>query len=253
MSGAPKATTTDFLYGGAVSLLQPARGYRVNVDALIVAAFAAQGRASKLAVDLGAGVGSISLGLHHLQAASRFALIEREESLVALAEENARAAHMPSRTYCCDLSGGLPEELRQAADLVVSNPPFFDAAQGRQGPHPAKTRARFGDLTPFVEAAAAAVSGSRTRVVFVYPARELSRFLGSAERVRLVPKRLRLVHADRTSAARVALIELRRAKPGGLVVLPPLFEWAEKGVRTSELALILAGRVSADKTADGRK
>ena len=253
MAGAPEATTIDSLYGGTVSLRQPAHGYRVNVDALILAAFAAQGRAAEVAVDLGAGVGGISLGLHHLKAATRFALVEREASLLALAEENARAAAMQSQPFCCDLSSGLPKELRQTADLVVANPPFFEPAHGRQGPHAAKTRARFGELTPFVEAAAAAVSGARTRIVFVYPARELSRFLSSAERASLVPKRLRLVHADSTSAARVALIELRRAKAGGLVVLPPLLEWASPGVRSHELTEILAGKVTVDWTATGRK
>ena len=241
MAGAPKATTTDSLYGGAVRLLQPARGYRVNVDAPLLAAFAAQGPRAQVALDLGAGVGSIALGLHHLQVATHFELVEREAPLVALAEENAREAKMSSRAWCCDLGSGLPDELKQTADLVVSNPPFFDPANSRQGPHAAKTRARFGDLTPFIEAAAAAVSGTRTRVVFIYPARELSRFLASAERARLVPKRLRLVHADAASPARVALVELRRAKPGGLVILPPLLEWAAKGVRSAEVAQILAG------------
>jgi tRNA1(Val) A37 N6-methylase TrmN6 len=240
----PAATTSDSLYGGAVSLRQPARGYRVNVDALLLAAFAAQGRRAELAVDLGAGVGSVALGLHHLGAAARFALVEREEQLIALADENARAAHMTSHSFCRDLTLGLPAELSQAADLVVSNPPFFDPDNTRQGPHAAKTRARFGDLGPFLTAAAQAVSGTRSRVAFVYPARELSRFLASAERVQLIPKRLRLVHADASTPARVALIELRRAKPGGLEVLPPLFEWSEKGVRTPELALILAGKLA---------
>jgi len=243
--GPPAAITRDSLYGGAVRLRQPARGYRVNVDALLLAAFAAQGRHAELAVDLGAGVGSVALGLHHLGAAARFALVEREAQLSALADENARGANMTSQSFCCDLELGLPEELRQAADLVVSNPPFFDPDNSRQGPHAAKTRARFGDLTPFVGAAAAAVSGSRGRVAFVYPARELSRFLASAERVQLIPKRLRLVHADSSAPARVALIELRRAKPGGLVILPPLLEWSEKGVRSPELAQILAGKSDA--------
>ena len=241
MAGAPEATTTDTLYGGAVSLRQPARGYRVNVDALLLAAFAAQGRRAEFALDLGAGVGSVALGLHHLRAAARFALLEREASLLALAEENARVAQMDCQPWCHDLARGLPDELRQSADLVVSNPPFFEPANTRQGPHAAKTRARFGDLTPFIAAAAAAVSGTRTRVVFVYPARELSRFMADAERAKLVPKRLQLVHADSSSPARVALIELRRAKAGGLIVLPPLFEWAGKGVRSPELTRILNG------------
>jgi len=246
MAGAPQATpnatTTDTLYEGAVRIRQPARGYRVNVDALLLAAFAAHGRRAELAVDLGAGVGSVALGLHHLGAASRFALVEREAWLLALADENARAAQLPSSGFCHDLALGLPEELRQAADLVVSNPPFFDPSQARVASHAERARARFGDLPPFVNAAGAALRSARSRAAFVYPARDLSHFLACAERAKLIPKRLRLVHADATSPARVALIELRRAKPGGLVILPPLFEWAEKGVRTPELARVLTGK-----------
>jgi tRNA1Val (adenine37-N6)-methyltransferase len=254
MAGAPQATTTDSLYGGAVSLRQPARGYRVNVDAILLAAFAAQGRHASFAVDLGAGVGSVALGLHHLGAASRFALVEREEALLTLAGENADEARMNAQLWCLDVARGLPNELQQCADLVVCNPPFFDPASTRPSREPAKSSARFGELAPFLAAAAAAVSGPRSRVAFVYPARELSRFLSSAERVHLLPKRLRFVHADGSSVARVVLIELRRAKPGGLEVLPPLLEWSAKGVRSPELAELLGGNAaSAGSKADGRK
>ncbi|HEX2669442.1 MAG TPA: methyltransferase [Polyangiaceae bacterium] len=242
----PDATTKDTLYAGAVHLRQPANGYRVNVDALLLAAFAARGRRADLAVDLGSGVGSVALGLHHLGAAARFALVEREALLLGLAEENARSARMSSQTFACDLNLGLPDALRQAADLVVSNPPFFDPDNSRPSVEPDKKRARFGALGPFVVAAAAALQGTRSRAAFVYPARELSHFLACAEAVKLIPKRLRLVHSDASSPARVALIELRRAKPGGLVILPPLFEWAEKGVRSPELARILAGELPED-------
>jgi tRNA1Val (adenine37-N6)-methyltransferase len=254
MAGTPKATTTDSLYGGAVSLRQPARGYRVNVDAILLAAFAAQGRHAKFAVDLGAGVGSVALGLHHLGAASRFALVEREEALLALAGENADEAKMNAQLWCLDLAGGLPSELMHSADLVVSNPPFFDPTNSRPSQEPTKSSARFGDLAPFLNAAAALVSGPRTRVVFVYPSREISRFLSGAEQVHLIPKRLRLVHADAASPARIALLELRRAKPGGLEVLPPLLEWSAKGVRSPELAQLLAGNpASVGSKANDRK
>ncbi|MEO8904845.1 MAG: methyltransferase [Polyangiaceae bacterium] len=254
MAVAPKATTADTLYDGAVSLRQPARGYRVNVDALLLAAFAAQGRRAKFAIDLGAGVGSVALGVQHLGAAARFALVEREQSLLALAGENADAAGMSAQLWCLDLAHGLPAELRQSADLVVSNPPFFDPAHTRPSREPAKSSARFGDLEPFLAAAAAAISGPRARVAFVYPARDMSRFLQAAERLQLVPKRLQLVHAETNSAARVALVELRRAKPGGLEVLPPLFEWSAKGVRTPQLARVIAGKpLSAGSTTSDRK
>ena len=115
MAGSPKATTTDTLYGGAVNLRQPANGYRVNVDAPILADFAAQGAHAAVAIDLGAGVGSVALGLHHVAAAAHFELVEREAALVELAAENARQARMSHQTWCCDLGDGLPEALRQSA------------------------------------------------------------------------------------------------------------------------------------------
>jgi len=247
----PGATTTDTLYDGAVQLRQPATGYRVNVDAPLLAAFAARGRRADLAVDLGAGVGSVSLGLHYLGAAARFALVEREPVLLRLAVENAQTARMSSESFGCDLGGGLPDPLHQAADLVVSNPPFFNPSNSRQSRDPEKVRARFGALEPFLAAAGAALQGARSRAAFVYPARDLSHFLACAEAAKLVPKSLRLVHADASSPARVALIELRRAKPGGLVIQAPLFEWSEKGVRSPELTRILAGERQEQASADG--
>ncbi|MEP7052859.1 MAG: methyltransferase [Pseudomonadota bacterium] len=254
MAAAPQTTSSDTLYEGAVSLRQPARGYRVNVDALLLAAFAAQGRPAKFAIDLGSGVGSVALGLQHLGAARCFALVEREQDLLTLAGENAERAGLNAQLWCVDLAEGLPSGLRQRADLVVCNPPFFDPTQTRPSREPGKASARFGDLEPFLAAAAAAVSGARTRVAFVYPARELNGFLAAAGRVHLVPKRLRLVHADANSSARVALLELRRAKPGGLEVLPPLFEWHSKGVRTPELERVIAGAaLSVTPRAGGRK
>jgi tRNA1(Val) A37 N6-methylase TrmN6 len=239
---APDAITTDSLYGGALSLRQPASGYRMNIDALLLADFAAQGRYSERALDLGAGVGSVSLALQHLGAASRFELLERESALIALAEENTSGAKMSARAWCCDLALGLPEALRRSAELVVSNPPFFDPESSRVAPDPNKARARFGELSPFLTAAAEGMSGARARAAFVYPARELSRFLAQAEAEQLVAKRLRFVHADAATTARVALIELRRGKPGGLDILPPLYEWAAPGTRTAELSRIVAGQ-----------
>jgi len=254
MAATPSATTDDSFYDGAVTLTQPARGYRVNVDALFLAAFAAKGRHAQVAVDIGAGVGAVAVGLHHLGAATRVELVEREPDLAELARGNLARAGLRGAAHVADLSGGLPPFLRATADLVVANPPFFTAARGRPGAPGAEARARFGELEPFVAAAAQAINGSRARVAFVYPARELVELLRTTDRVGLIPKRLRLVHADASAAARVALLELQRAKPGGLVIEPPLFEWAAAGVRTEEVTRILRGdRITAREPANGRK
>lgn len=238
-----EALTTDVLLGGALTLLQPRDGYRVNADAFLLAAFASSGRRPKLTADLGAGVGSIALALHVTGYARELALVEREVTLIELAQRNLAASGADGTTHSTDLAAdGLPRALVQRADLVVSNPPFFQPGAGRAQAHPRARAARSGELEPFLKAAARALAGPRARACFVYPARSLTELLVAAQGAGLVPKRLRLVHATADVPARIALVELRLAKPGGLVVEPPLVEWTRPGVRTTELRDVVAGR-----------
>jgi tRNA1Val (adenine37-N6)-methyltransferase len=235
--------TQDSLFGGALALKQPRVGYRANVDALILAAFAARGRPAELAVDLGAGVGTVALVLARAGAARRLVLVEGQSELAALARENLAANGFTGSVEERDLEArGLPRSLAQKASLVVCNPPFFPPASGT--PAAGRARAsRSGELMPFVRAARLALSGPRTRAAFCYPAAALAELLASARDARLVPKRLRLVHARAEEPARLALVELRIAKPGGLVVEPPLVEWLKDRVRSPELARIVAGEL----------
>lgn len=239
-------TTTDGLFAGALLLDQPARGYRVNVDALLLASFAATRQAS-LCVDLGAGVGAVALALHHLGTVKRIELVEVEAELARLAEFNLQRAGATGAVHRADLASGLPRALRQRADLVVCNPPFFEPSQARSARERLTSVARVGSLSPFLRAASGALKGTRGRAAFAYPARSLAVLLRDAERLGLVPKRLRLVHAEHTAPARLALVELRHARPGGLLIEAPLIEWSAKGLRTRELSELLSGR------ADGRK
>jgi tRNA1Val (adenine37-N6)-methyltransferase len=236
------ASTKDALFGGAITLWQPARGYRVNIDALLLAAFAAQGRRARSAIDLGAGVGAIGLSLLHLRAADRVAFVEREPDLASLCEKNLKASGFAGTVHEADLSLGLPKALNQTADLVVVNPPYFEPGGGRQRAEALDRRARAGSLLPFLTAAALALDGARARAAFAYPARALEHLLRAAEKLGLVGKRLRFVHARIDSEARLALVEFRRARPGGLVVEPPLLEWLATGKRSPEVSLLLANQ-----------
>lgn len=247
----PPETTWDAVLGGAVRFVQPAAGYRVNQDSILLAAFAAgkpgqRLRAAELAVDLGAGVGVVGLVLHHLGQAESLALIEREPKLVALCRENLARAGVPGRVYERDLAQGVPAELVNRADIVLANPPFF-AAERHQSQHKEARGARHGSLGPFLAATRAALSGSRARAALAYPARALEDFLEAARLARLTPKRLRFVHPFLDRPARLALVELRLAKRGALDLEPPLIEWEQPGLASAELRALNAGTIS-DRT-----
>lgn len=231
----------DTLFDGRVELLQPRSGYRVNVDSLLLAAFCVVGRAPKRVVDLGAGVGAVSLALHHWQVGRHYALLEQSSELAALSAHNLSRAGASHEVHVHDVAESLPGALG-SADLVVCNPPFFLPEENRISPIAAKQPARFGTCEPFLRATAQLLDGSRSRAAFVYPTRSLQGFLNQASKQRLYAKRLRLVHAMSDKPARLALLELRKAKPGGLVISPPLIEWDAPGRRSAELSAIISGQ-----------
>jgi tRNA1(Val) A37 N6-methylase TrmN6 len=233
----PLVLSSDSLLGGRVRFRQPTAGYRVNIDSIILAEFARVGRTAGVAVDLGAGVGLVSLLLDHHRAARELVLVEREPHIAALARENLAQARAKVTIHELDVSEpSLTEQLAGSADLVVSNPPFFNPAEHRPPRDAQRERARLGELSPFLIAAAELLAGSKARAAFVYPARSLTELFDAAGRARLVPKGLGFGHAFAGRPARLALVELRRARPGGLVVEPPLIEWLAPQEPSPELS-----------------
>jgi tRNA1(Val) A37 N6-methylase TrmN6 len=241
----PSELSSDAVLGGGLRFQQPLTGYRVNVDSILLAAFVAEGRRSRVAVDLGAGVGLISLLLARHGAAEQLILVERDPALARLALENLRRESVVGEVMCLDLGNSTQTQaLHGRADLVVSNPPFFEEA-GHRAPKDLETkRARMGRLEPFLEVAALALSGAKARAAFVYPARALTELFALAGKYGLVPKRLRFVHPFEHRPARIALLQLRKARPGGLVVEAPLIEWEAPGVPSAELLRLSAGKAS---------
>jgi tRNA1Val (adenine37-N6)-methyltransferase len=249
----PSHVTQDALFDGRLALVQPrhGEGYRTNVDAILLATFAADGgRKPHLVVDLGAGVGAVGLTLLYVAAAQRVAFVERDPTLAEMCRANLKANRWLSKgsVHVADLEDPLElaaPELVHAAELVVANPPYV--APERDGRPPTarssagRMGARRGALAPFVRAAELAL-GKRGRVCFVYPAHALLDLTTLAQRAGLEPKRLRFVHGKAGRPARVALVELARAKRGGLVVVPPLVEVGGDGKATPELQALLGAR-----------
>jgi tRNA1(Val) A37 N6-methylase TrmN6 len=139
-------TTEDALLGGRLAIRQPAKGHRVGTDAILLAAAAPAEGVDRL-VDVGAGVGAVALSLLARLGGAEADLIEKEADLAALAEENAARNGLKTRTrvLCVDVAQarerrdlGLQDE---AADLIVTNPPFFEARNVRVSSDPKRASA----------------------------------------------------------------------------------------------------------------
>lgn len=134
--------TTDIFLGGRVRALQPARGFRSGVDAVLLAA-AVPARPGQSALELGCGVGVALLCLAARVEGLTLHGIERHPELAALAERNAEGTSMT--VWPADLSH-MPAGLRALNfDHVLANPPFFRPGAGDTGPDSLRAGARHED------------------------------------------------------------------------------------------------------------
>jgi tRNA1Val (adenine37-N6)-methyltransferase len=162
-------------------------GYRVNVDAFLLADFAGASKRVRHVIDLGCGVGAVGLSLLHAGRAERLTLVDIDSDLIALAARNIEENGLVHRAEI--IHADVTKLRGPSADLVVCNPPYVEPGRGR-APSASVARAKQGSLAAFLDCARR-VMGRRARACFVYPA------IASAETRPLRPREARAAGAHR--------------------------------------------------------
>lgn len=142
MSGADPAFTEDRILGGRVLLRQPADGYRVAIDPVLLAA-AVPANAGDLVLDVGCGVGAAALCLAARVPGVRAVGVDVDAAAVALANESARLNGVQDRVrfVAGDIAAAPVELVPGLFDRVMTNPPFAAPGRGTASPSAAKRRA----------------------------------------------------------------------------------------------------------------
>lgn len=135
----------DRLFDGRLALRQPERGHRVGTDAVLLAAAAPDGVRGLIA-DVGAGVGAVGLALAQIQPDAQVVLLEKNAVAAAFARENIALNGLEARarlveTDLFDAAARKAQGLVEAAELVVTNPPFLTAAEARPSPDASRAMA----------------------------------------------------------------------------------------------------------------
>ena len=230
------STTEDALLGGRVRLLQPKRGYRVAVDAVLLAA-ATEAAPDDSVLDLGAGVGAVGLCLAIRVPGCQVTGIELQPALAALAERNAHDNGLSGRvrTIVHDIAQPLPAGIGPF-DRVVTNPPYLAAAVADPSPDMSKALATVessADLARWLSVATGALKPAGTLTI-VHRSDRLDEIVAHLVRLGwgdLAIKRL-------PPAARV-LICARRGTASTVHNSPPLTLHRPKGGYTEEAEAIL--------------
>lgn len=134
------SVTHDRFLDGAVTVVQPARGYRAGMDAVLLAASLAAKDGESLA-EAGCGSGAALLCAAHRLAGCAFTGFERDAEALARAGQGIGANGMATRVSvrAHDVAER-PADLENRFDQSFCNPPFFDPAAVR-APAPGKEAA----------------------------------------------------------------------------------------------------------------
>ncbi len=137
--------TEDALLNGRIRVRQPAQGYRVNVDTLLLAAAVEAPPGARL-MEAGCGVGAALIAVAARTENTHLVGIERDQNIAALARENVALNAMMQRI---EIATG--DALDRSAhwgvfDGVFANPPFDREDEGR-APAPARRHAHITEMS----------------------------------------------------------------------------------------------------------
>lgn len=239
--------TQDRLLNGRVQLLQPAAGYRVAIDPVLLAA-AVEPPAGGRVLDLGCGVGAAALCLLVRRPDLRVDGLELQPALADLAEQNARLNGVADRfaVHRGDAAEAHPDLPAGTFDAVLSNPPHLAAGTGGPTAHPGRSLAHLEsslDLAGWIARALAWLK-PRGTLTLVHRADRLGALLGAVQRgagaVRIFPLWPRAAEP----AKRVLLAAVKGSR-APVRLLPGLVLHAGTGF-TAEAEAVLRGGAALD-------
>jgi len=240
------AVSQDDWLGGKLRLRQPAHGYRVAVDAVLLAA-ATPLRPGGKALELGAGVGAAALALALRTPDAIVDGIEIQPELQALAQENARLNDMTARVR---IGRGdiLATAKNHAYDAVLFNPPYLAPEANDPTSDPQKRiattegPARLADW--MVAAAGAAKTGGD--IVLIHRADRLADILACASAVGIGGIVVFPIWPKAGAAARRIVVRGRLGKGGRLTLAAGLTFHAADGAFTPAAEAVLRGDATLD-------
>jgi len=122
--------TDDAILSGRVRIRQPADGYRVNLDTVLLAA-AIEAEPGMRLLEAGCGVGAALLAVAVRSENVKLVGVERDQNIASIARENVAMNAMSERVEI--VTGDVLEKSADFGvfDGVFVNPPFDCASEGR--------------------------------------------------------------------------------------------------------------------------
>jgi len=200
-------------------LYQPTKGYSYNSDSIFLYDFICHFKPKGKLLDVGCGVGIISLLLNR-DFSIDTTIVDKQKIMLKYAKLNYTINGLESKSY---LGNFIEYNFENSFDYVVSNPPFYDSSV-TQSKNEHLNIARYAHHMPidkFIKKVKTILS-PRGRFIFCYDAKQIDKLLYTLIENKINPEVLRFVHSKVDRESKLVLIQARANSKSMMRVLPPL-------------------------------
>ena len=206
-------------------LYQPSSGYAYNSDSIFLYDFITMFKPKGSLLDVGCGVGIISLLLtrdFHTQTT----IVDKQEIMMKYATHNYALNNLNVKTILDDFSNFSEHE---KFDYVISNPPFYDQ-NVTQSQNEHLNIARYAQHLPIETfiAKVKKVLKPRGRFIFCYDAKQVDKLLYTLIKYKINPEQIRFVHSKIDRDSKLVMIAARMNSKSMMKVLAPLIVFDEQ-------------------------
>ncbi len=227
----------DDLILGGLKIIQPIKGYRFSIDAVLLAHFADLHGVKKV-IDLGTGNGIIPLLLSHRDPGIDILGIELQP---AMADRAGRSVQLNNLQHRIDILQADIRKLKEklpggSAELVLSNPPFWKRGEGHVNQNHEKSIARHELEITLKELAEGAVHllAPQGVLAIIHRVERLNEIADVFGHFGLSLSRVRKVQSYAERPARQVLVEARFGRQE-TVLIPPLIMYSKLNCYGDEL------------------
>ena len=234
----------DTIPGTDLKLIQKIDGTAFAIDTLLLANFVKFSADMHTAADLGAGSGILAFLIKYRHTELQVTGFELQEDLVELSQRNCQLnRHFSGIGFeQLDVRDIPAHILPETYDLVVSNPPYFQAGSGRLPTRPGRASARHelnGTLKDFVEAASYLLPYGG-RFCFIIPSSRFYEVLEYLKPCNFGLKRLQFVLPKEGEQSHLAMLETERFFNGKHQPLPNITIHMADGAFSPEMSQLFS-------------
>ena len=209
-----------------VFLYQPTSGYCYNSDSIFLYNFITSFKPKGTLLDVGCGVGIISLLLTR-DFAIETSIVDKQEVMLRYATHNFTLNKLETKSYLEDFR---KLETQDRYDYIISNPPFYDS-KVQQSENTHLNVARYTQHLPIEDFVKRVKTFLKPRgwFIFCYDAKQIDLLLCHLKLNGINPEQIQFVHSKIDRESKLVMIAARNNSKSMTAILPPFVVFNEKG------------------------